>query len=66
MNFVAVWPQVLASDASLQNSQVFMRIISLADSASPELQLEKMPGAKPAPKAKVNDGLEIPTPQVKP
>ena len=68
MNFVAVWPQVLASDASLQNSQVFMRIISLADApASPEPQLEKMPGAKPSPKAKWTTGLETsPTPQGKP
>lgn len=68
MNFVAVWPQVLPSDTSLQNSQVFMRVISLAEApASPEVQLEKMPGAKPAPKAKWTTGLEqSPTPQGKP
>jgi hypothetical protein len=68
MNFVAVWPQVLPSDTSLQNSQVFMRVISLGEApASPEVQLEKMPGAKPAPKAKWTTGLETsPTPQGKP
>ncbi len=68
MNFVAVWPQVLASDPSLQNSQVFMRIVSLGEvPASPEVQLEKMPGAKPAPKAKWTTGVEnSPTPQFKP
>lgn len=51
LNFVPVWPQVPASSAAQNTSQVYMRVISYKPEAAVVPDAEKMFGARPATKA---------------